>query len=64
MKVIKISSAWRGKVVIFHAFDGKDYTAHVEKVRNGVAKLLYQPRLRDGSRPWAYAYVDDINRIA
>ena len=59
-----ISTAWKGRVVRFHGFDGKDYTAHVEKVHGGVAKLLYQAYKTDGERVWVNAYVSDINRIA
>ena len=60
----RISTAWKGKVVIFHGHDGKDYTAHVEKVRNGIATLLYQVMGADGRKAWITAYVEDINRIA
>ena len=53
----------RGRIVIFSAYDGKDYTAHVEKVKNGVAKLLYQVMCADGRKAWVNAYIDDAARI-
>lgn len=30
-----------GSVVVFKGFDGKDYTAHIDKVAHGVAVILY-----------------------
>lgn len=60
----RISTAWRGKVVIFKGYDGNRYTAHVERVRHGVATLLYQVNTRDGKREWVTGYTEDLARIA
>lgn len=54
----KINTALKGQIVIFSGFDGNEYTAHVESVRKGVAKLLYQVR-----GEWVNAYLEDGARI-
>jgi hypothetical protein len=54
----KVRRIRRGQVVIFLGYDGMRYTAHIESVRRGVAKLLY---LIDGDP--VIAYVDDSERI-
>jgi hypothetical protein len=60
----RIPQARAQTVVIFHGYDGKDYTAHVESVRKGVAKLLYKVTRHDGSTEWINAYISDPSRIA
>lgn len=58
----RITSALRGRVVIFSGFDGKEYVAHVEKVAKGCAKLLYQAWIGH-KKEWVTAYVTDASRI-
>lgn len=58
----RITPRIKGRLVIFHGFDGLKYTAHIENVRNGVAKLLYQAQTPQG-KMWATAYVQDPARI-
>lgn len=40
-RVSKINRSLVDKLVVFDGFDGKQYTAFVERVRNGVATLRY-----------------------
>lgn len=58
----KINTALKGQVVVFSGFDGNEYTAHVESVRKGVAKLLYQVNSPEGKK-WVNAYLQDGARI-
>ena len=55
----RLSLFKRGDLVIFHRFDGQDYTAHVEqRVTRGVIKILYLVK----GQP-VTAYVSDPSRI-
>ena len=57
----RLSLFRRGDIVIFHGFDGKDYTAHVERgVKRGAVKILYFPR---ADREPVITFVDDPSRI-
>ena len=62
-KTRKITKRAEGLVGVFSAYDGNEYTCVVEKVNAGVAKVLYQPKLPNGQRVWAYAYIEDAARI-
>ena len=58
----KISSRLNSKLVVFSGFDGNEYTAFVEKVRNGVATLVYRVSVQ-GVRREVKAYVSEADRI-
>jgi len=50
-------------LVVFHGYDGTDYTAFVTKIRNGVATLTYNVWLT-GQKRVVTAYISDAARIA
>ena len=56
----KISSSLKGRLVVFHGYDDKMYTAFVVKVRNGVARLTYNVPGLNGT---ITAHISDSTRI-
>lgn len=53
----RLTKAWVGRCVDFSGYDGKRYTAHVDRVRNGIAIITYFVTLADGTRQETTAYV-------
>jgi ATP-dependent 26S proteasome regulatory subunit len=52
-----------GQYVIFHGYDGRDYSAYVAKVARGVATVTYAVFHRSLNGEMVTAYVSDPARI-
>lgn len=58
----RITRALAGQAVVFHGYDGRDYSAHVAKVRKGVAVVRYTVAVR-GITGEVVAYITDSARL-
>src|SRR5262245_31281155 len=60
---VKINSSLRGRLVVFHGYDGKDYTAYVLEVRKGIATIEYKANF--GTRiDRVRTYISDASRFS